>query len=195
MEMITDYWVAVLIGLLIGSAVTVVGMYLLGFRRVHRDGRTLLVPALDRRPVGQRWHEFCARLGAFDPRRPRTFAALVTLMAVAVAAGLVQNTLFTYHQRDCNAEFQSTSLELRRIAAEDRDLEKLDDTLRNERDDAMTKLVETLLTPGQRVDAVAALDHYRSTAHAIDVRRDQLTAQRAELERQRQAQPAPEERC
>ncbi|MFD3748316.1 hypothetical protein [Nocardia sp. NPDC058633] len=198
MQMIGNYWLAVLIGLAIGSAVTASGMYVLGFRRVHRGGRTLLVPEIDRRPIGVRWRGFRARLAALDPRRPRAFVALVILMALAVMGGLVQNTAFTYHQRDCNADFQSTSLELRRIAAEDRALEALDDQLRNERDDAMTLMIETLLSPpapGQRVDAVAALNTYRSTAHAIDVRRDQLTAERAELERQRRAQPAPERRC
>jgi len=198
MEMVTNYWLAVLIGLLIGSSITAAGMYLLGFRRVHRNGRTLLVPKIDRRPVGVRWREFRSRLGALDPRRPRMFAVLLTLMALAAAGGLAQNTAFTWHQRDCNAEFQSTSIELRRIGAEDRTLEAQDDELRNERDDAMTLLVETLLTPpvpGQRVDALAALNHYRSTTHEIDVKRDQLTAKRAELEQQRRAQPTPTERC
>ena len=195
MQMIGNYWLAVLIGLAIGSAVTASGMYVLGFRRVHRGGRTLLVPEIDRRPLAVRLQGIRARLSALDPRRPRAFVALVILMTLAVVGGLVQNTVFTYRQRDCNADFQSTSLELRRIAAEDRDLEKLDDELRNERDDATTVLYRAFLTPGDRSTAIAALDHFLTTAHAIDIRRDQLTAERAELERQRQAQPAPEGRC
>ncbi|MFI6368720.1 hypothetical protein ACIBG0_39065 [Nocardia sp. NPDC050630] len=172
-------------------------MYLLGFRRVRRNGRTLLVPTLDRRPFRLRWREFRERITSLE-MRPRTFNIIVILMALAAAGGLVQNTMFTYHQRDCNADFQSSSVELRRIGNEDRALEAQDDELRNERDDAMTALVETLLTPpapGQRVDAVGALNHYRATTHAIDVKRDQLNARRAELEQQRRAQPTLKARC
>lgn len=202
--MIGDYWLAVLIGLLIGSAATASGMYFLGFRRVRRGGRTLLVPELDRRPARERWREFRARWGEFRRRiaatelHPWTFKAIVCLMAFAVAAGLVQSTAFAWHQRECNEDFVSTSLELRRIAAEDRALEAQDDALRAQRDDAMTALVETLLTPpapGERVDARAALDRYRTVTHAIDLKRDQLTADRADLERQRREQPPVRDRC
>ncbi|MFD3431169.1 hypothetical protein [Nocardia fluminea] len=195
MDMVSDYWIALLIGLLIGSAVTGAGMYVLGFRRVHRGGRTLLVPEIDRRPLAVRWRGFRSRFAALDPRRPKAFVVLLILMTLAVVGGLVQTTLFTYRQRDCNADFQSTSLELRRIAAEDRDLEKLDDELRNERENATTVLYRAFLTSGDRSAAFAALDQFLATDQAINVRRDQLTAERAELERQRQAQPTPEGRC
>ncbi|MGY2019410.1 hypothetical protein [Nocardia gipuzkoensis] len=195
--MITDYWLAVLVGLLIGSSVTASGMYVLGFRRVHRDGRTLLVPQIDRRPLRVRWKEFRERVTSSE-LRPRTFAAIVVLMALAAAGGLVQNTLFTYHQRECNAEFQSTSLELRRIGTEDRRLEALDDQLRNERDAALSALIQALIAPpppGERIDARALLNSYSSTTRAIDARRDELNAERADLEQQRRAQPVPKERC
>lgn len=197
MEMAGDYWLAVAIGLLIGSAITAVGMYALGFRRVHRGGRTLLVPELDRRSPAERWRQFRARFGGAE-LRPRAFKAIVALMALTVVAGLVQSAVFAYHQRECNEDFVSTSLELRRIAAEDRALEAQDDALRNERDDAMTRLVETLVAPpapGEHVDPWAALIEYQAVTHPIDVRRDQLIAQRADLERQRQAQPPVRERC
>jgi hypothetical protein len=197
MEMIGNYWLAVAIGLLIGGSITASGMYALGFRRVHRGGRTLLVPEIDRRPLSLRLRQFRERFAAAE-LRPWAFKAIIALMALAVAAGLVQSTRFAWHQRECNEDFVSTSLELRRIAAEDRALEAQDDALRNQRDDAMTALVETLLTPpapGERVDSRAALDQWWSVTHPIDVQRDQLTADRADLERQRREQPPVRERC
>ncbi|WP_280454769.1 hypothetical protein [Nocardia brasiliensis] len=197
MEMITNYWLAVLVGLLIGSAITATGMYLLGFRRVRRGRRTRLVPELDRRPIRVRWRQFRERLASVE-LRPRTFTLIVLLMALAVGAGLVQIVSFTMHQRACNAEFRSTSLELRRIGTEDRDLENQDDKLRNQRDDAWSDMLEILVTPpppGERVDALGALNRLRATTLAIDVRRDQLYAERAALEQRRRAQPVPDERC
>ncbi|WP_280378543.1 hypothetical protein [Nocardia wallacei] len=155
----------------------VVGQFI-RFRRVHARGRAVLVPQLDPKP--------------FDGR---VFRLVVVALFLASTALIVQ---FTYHQRGCNAEFQSTSLELRRIGAEDRALEAQDDELRNQRDDAMKALIETLVTPpppGQRVDALGALNHYRAVTEAIDVRRDQLVEARANLEQQRREQPAPKERC
>ncbi len=197
MEMISDYWVAVLVGLLIGSATTAAGMYLLGFRRVRRGRRTRLVPELDRRPLGVRWRALRERLASAE-MRPATFTVIIILMAAVVGTGLVQVVTYTRHQRECNAEFRSTSLELRRISNEDRDLEKQDDRLRNERDDAEAAALESLVTPpvpGQRVDALGALNAYRARLQAIDVRRDQLYAERASLEQRRREQPVPDERC
>ena len=197
MEMINDYWLAVAIGLVIGGAITAVGMYAIGFRRVHRGGKAFAVPELDRRPLGERWRALRERFATAE-LRPWAFKAIVLLMAVTVIAGLVHSTRFAWHQRECNEHFVSTSLELRRIAAEDRALEAQDDALRNEHDDALSVLVETLLTPpapGERVDPRAALEQFWTVADAIDARRDQLTAQRADLERQRQAQPPVRERC
>ncbi|MFJ1461871.1 hypothetical protein [Nocardia sp. N2S4-5] len=155
----------------------VVGQFV-RFRRVNARGRAVLVPQLDPKPFNG-----------------RAFRLIVVALFLASTALIVQ---FTYHQRGCNAEFQSTSVQLRRIAAEDRALEARDDELRNQRDDAMTALVETLVTPpapGERVDARGALNHYRTVTAAIDVQRDQLVAQRADLERQRREQPTPKERC
>ncbi|MGW6121516.1 hypothetical protein ACWFRF_20915 [Nocardia sp. NPDC055165] len=132
------------------------------------------------------------------PKTDRQQAYWLIVVGVLAVASTTFAGIQSSHQAECNAEFQSTSLELRRIASEDRALEAQDDQLRNERDDAMTLMIETLLTPpppGQRVDAVAALNRYRTTAHSIDTRRDQLTAERAGLERQRQEQPTPKARC
>ncbi|WP_280371189.1 hypothetical protein [Nocardia wallacei] len=148
------------------------------FRKISARGRNLLVPEIEKRP--------------FDGR---VFRMVIVVLFLASTALIVQ---FTYHQRQCNEEFQRTTIELRRIAAEDRDLEKLDDDLRNQRDDAFTALTATLVTPpapGQRLDALGALNHFRSITEPIDERRDQLVAQRADLERQRREQPAPKERC
>jgi hypothetical protein len=131
------------------------------------------------------------------PKTDRQQAYWLIVVGLLAVASTTFAAMQSSHQAECNAEFQSTSLELRRIASEDRFLEGLDDRLRNERDDAMTLMIETLLTPppGERVDALAALGQYRVTAHAIDVRRDQLTAERASLEQQRQDQPTPKARC
>jgi hypothetical protein len=145
------------------------------------------------------WHEYrIAGKSVAAPTLPKTDrqqAYWLVVVGVLAVASTTFAAMQSSRQAECNADFQSTSLELRRIAAEDRDLEKLDDQLRNQRDDATTTLYRAFLTPGDRAAAIGALDHFLTTAHAIDVRRDQLTAERAELERQRQAQPTPEGRC
>jgi hypothetical protein len=195
--MLGSYWTPLLCGIAAGSVLTGCTMYLLGFRRVQFGERTLLIPELDRRPFRDRWAQFRARLRQSEMTR-LVVLCLVLIMASVVVMGGVQLLTFIREQRLCNAEFQNTSIELRRIGTEDRSLEFQDDELRNTRDDAMTTLVEALVTPpppGERIDALALLNNYWNTTHAIDVRRDQLNAERAGLERQRRAQPAPKERC
>lgn len=205
MEMVSSYWLAVLIGLLIGSSITASGMYVLGFRRVRKGDRTLLVPEIDRRPLRVRWRELRARIASSE-LRPRAFVIIVTLMGIivtlmglTVVGGLVQNTLFNLHQRACNEEFQSTSLELREIATRDRELETRDDALRNRRDDLLSELVKALAEPPPPFDdggeSRRLLQEYNAAVIQLDLQRDQLIAERAELERQRREQPVPEERC
>ncbi|WP_280305361.1 hypothetical protein [Nocardia neocaledoniensis] len=195
----TSYWTALLFGLAAGSAITACSMYLLGFRRVRRGERTALVPEIDRTPLRQRFgwvHTLRAWLSRATGQ-PTTVMVLVAVMAAAVIYAQVQAALFTAHQRECNAEFRSTSLELRRIATEDRELENTDDALRNRRDDVLSDLVEALATPAPpgAVDARALLHEYNTTIAGIDVQRDQLIAERAALEQRRRAQPTPPERC
>ncbi|MBF6363222.1 hypothetical protein IU447_24200 [Nocardia farcinica] len=196
--MVSSYWLAVLIGLLIGSSITASGMYVLGFRRVRKGDRTLLVPEIDRRPLRVRWRELRARIASSE-LRPRAFVIIVTLMGLTVVGGLVQNTLFNLHQRACNEEFQSTSLELREIATRDRELETRDDALRNRRDDLLSELVKALAEPPPPFDdggeSRRLLQEYNAAVIQLDLQRDQLIAERAELERQRREQPVPEERC
>lgn len=196
----TSYWTALLFGLAAGSAITACSMYLLGFRRVRRGERTALVPEIDRTPLAQRFgwvHKVRAWFSRFDGQST-TVMALVAVMAAAVIYAQVQAALFTSHQRECNAEFRTTSLELRRIATEDRNLENQDDVLRNARDDTLGDLVEALATPpatGERIDARALLITYNHTIAGIDVQRDRLIGERAALEERRRAQPTPPERC
>ncbi|WP_280393371.1 hypothetical protein [Nocardia wallacei] len=181
--MISDYWLAVLSGLLIGSAVTAVGMYLLGFRRVHRDGKTLAVPEIDRRPMRQRLHEFRERAASFEIT-PRVMSGIVALMAAAVLAGLVQNTAFTYSQRRCNAEFQRTISERADIGADD-------NRARKENDEAVAALVRGFLalspeSPDRR-------EHSRELLERFDRTMIDNAARQAENERKRAANPYP--RC
>jgi len=195
----TSYWTALLFGLAAGSAITACSMYLLGFRRVRRGERTALVPEIDRTPLRQRFgwvHKLRARVSRASGQ-PATVMVLVAVMAAAVVYAQVRVALFTAHQRECNAEFRSTSLELRRIATEDRELESIDDVLRNRRDDVLSDLVEALATPAPpgAIDARALLHDYNATIAGIDVQRDQLIADRAALEQRRRAQPTPPERC
>ncbi|WP_410877341.1 hypothetical protein [Nocardia sp. A7] len=196
----TSYWTALLFGLAAGSAITACSMYLLGFRRVRRGERTVLVPEIDRTPLRQRfgWVRDVRAWLSRASGQPATVVVLVMVMAAAVIYGQAQMVLFTSHQRECNAQFRSTSLELRRIGNEDRDLEKQDDNLRDRRDIVWSDLVKALATPpppGERIDARALLVEYNRTAAGIDVQRDRLIAERAALEERRRAQPIPPERC
>ena len=190
----TSYWTALLIGLAAGSAITAASMLLLGFRRVHHGDRTALVPEIDRTPLRHRLAGLRERLAHVD-RGAVTVVALIAVMAAAVIYGQVRTALFTAHQRDCNDEFRSTSLKLRRIATEDRELEAADDALRNRRDDVLADLVEALATAAPGTDARALLHDYQTTTAALDVQRDRLIADRAALEDRRRAQPTVPERC
>ncbi|MGI5222160.1 hypothetical protein ACQEVO_30310 [Nocardia sp. CA-290969] len=181
--MIGNYWLAVLVGLLIGSAITAAGMYLLGFRRVHRGGKTLAVPALDRRPLAVRWREFRRRI-ATSELRPLTFRAILALMAVAVIAGLWQNTAFVAEQRRCNDEFQRTIAERAAATADDA-------VARKENDAAVADLVRGFLAipieaPDRREQARILLTRFDDTV--TDNQRRQ-----AENERTRAENPYP--RC
>ncbi|MFC8531946.1 hypothetical protein [Nocardia sp. NPDC057227] len=197
-KMLSEYWAALLVGAAVGFVVGVVTLLLLGFRRVHRGDRTLIVPELDRRSVGERLRGWRDRAVA-SPLRPRAFVAIVALAVATVVAGLVQNTLFNLHQTSCNADFQSTTLELRQIATKDRELENRDDGLRNTRDDLMSTLVKALASPPPLSDPQAytqrLLQDYNTAVAALDVERNKLIAERKDLEDQRKAQPAPQERC
>ena len=177
MEMIGNYWLAVLIGLLIGSSITAAGMYVLGFRRVHRDGRTLAVPKIDRRPPSVRWRQFRARVAAIE-LGPRAFKALVGLMAIAVAGGIVQISLFTAQQRACNREFQRTIAERAAATADDA-------IARKENDQAVAALVRGFLAipadaPDRRERAVALLGQFDTTMTANEVRQGENERTRAE---------------
>lgn len=197
-KMLSEYWAALLIGAAAGFVVGVVTLLLLGFRRVHRGDRTLIVPQLDRRSLRERLRGWRDRAAA-SPLGPRAFWAIVALMAVAVVAGEVQNTRFNLHQRDCNADFVSTTLELRQIGALDRELENRDDALRNTRDDLLSAAFKAFVEPPPAVDPQAnaqrLVQEYNAAVAQLDIQRNQLIAERADLERQRQAQPAPKERC
>ena len=176
MEMVSDYWLALLIGLLIGSAITVVGMYLLGFRRVYRGGRTLLVPEIDRRPFLLRWNGFRERFASFE-LGPRAFTILVGLMALVVVGGLVQNTVFVAEQRRCNREFQRTIAERADIATDD-------NAARKQQDQAVADLITAFLLiepgPDSREQSRAALARYLETFRANDTRQQENARLRAE---------------
>lgn len=162
-------------GALFGFMAGFLSAKIIGFRR-RADGRVR--PEIDREWLAPRWFQIL----------------IVTLFLVSGSVSVS----FSLNQRICNAEFQQSSLELRRIRDEDRSLEARDDALRNKRDDAMTALVSGFLSPrpvGERIDGLALLDHFAAVTHEIDVKRDELFAQRAALEQQRRAQPEPKERC
>lgn len=211
-KMLSEYWAALLVGAAAGFVVGVVTLLLLGFRRVHKGDRTLIVPQLDRRSVGERLRGWRDR-AVSSPLRPRTLKFVIGLATVAVIAGLVQNTWFNLHQTECNAEFRSTSLELRQIGNKDRELETRDDERRNKddaldvtRDELFLALVRALAEPPPFVDQQAYTrqllqEHYAAIAALAVERdnlmreRDELTAERKDLEDQRKAQPVPKERC
>ena len=119
------------------------------------------------------------------------------LLVVLFLVSTAQVTWWTFRQRQCNEAFQNTTIELRRIADEDRDLARQDDELRNQRDDALTAMISGLInsSPDARPDTRALLNQLNDTNAAIDVKRDDLYARRADLERQRQVHKLPSSRC
>lgn len=168
-------WVQLSIGFVLGMA----GGQFLRFERVPRKGHTILRPRLEHLTFDKRW--------------------LNLVLASMFILSTAQVTWWTFRQRACNTDFQSTTIELRSIANEDRELERQDDALRNLRDDAMSALVKGLITPspeGVRVNPAELLNKYSATLSSIDVQRDQLYAKRADLEKQRQMHALPpKERC
>lgn len=166
-------WFPLFISFVLGVCV---GQFL-RFERIRRGKRTFLYPRLSWPSLESRWIS----------------AVLVALFL----ASTTQVTWWTFHQRECNTQFLTTTIDLRRIGDEDRELERQDDTLRNQRDDAMTALVSGLINPppALRPDALGLLNQYYDAARIIDVKRDDLYAKRADLERQRQAHKLPAQRC
>lgn len=176
MEMIGNYWLAVLIGLLIGSSITAAGMYVMGFRRVHRGGKAVAVPELDRRPLRERLRSLRRRF-AESELRPRTFNAILVLMVLAVVAGLVQITAFTAAQRACNREFQRTIAERADIAADD-------NRARKEADQAVADLVRGFLAipagaPDGRDRARVLLEQFDTAVTAGTQRQQDNESRRA----------------
>jgi hypothetical protein len=171
----------VLLQLLFGLACIGLGFFAglsLSWREYRIAGKTMAAPTL--------------------PKTERQQAYWLAMVGVLAVASTTFAAMQSSHQAECNAEFQSTSLELRRIASEDRNLEGQDDALRNRRDDILSELVKALAgppPPGERTDARALLITYNQEIAEIDVRRDRLIADRAALERQRQEQPTPKARC
>lgn len=149
----------------------------LRFERVLRGKRVFLRPRVSWPSLESRW--------------------VNVVLVVLFLASTAQVTWWTIHQRECNTAFQNTTIELRRIADEDRELERQDDQLRNERDDKFTALVSGLINPppDQPRDALGLLNRFYASAKVIDMNRDDLYAKRADLERQRQEHKLPKQRC
>lgn len=165
-------WVPLVISFVMGVCA---GQFL-RFERITRGKRTILRPRVS-------WPSL---------ESPWITLVLVILFVVSTA----QVTWWTFRQRECNEQFQTTTIELRRIANEDRELERQDDALRNERDDAWSALVSGLIKPtAGRPDALGLLNQVDETSRVIDVKRDDLYARRADLERQRKAHTLPTPRC
>jgi hypothetical protein len=146
------------------------------FRRVEKNGRTMLKPELDTRPFRSRVLNM----------------ALVAMFLVSTCAVV----LFTYTQRECNHTFQQSLKNNSAIGAQDRALEVRDDALRERRDDAMDVLVEELLVPSTSTERVHdVLEVYRDTVRDNAIERDKLNAERLDLESQRTKNPYPDPRC
>lgn len=166
-------WVQLVLSFVLGMTV---GQFL-RFERILRGKRAFLRPRISWPSLDNRW---------------------VTLILVVMFVGsAAQITWWTFHQRQCNEQFQGTTIQLRRISDEDRELERQDDDLRNQRDDAMTTLLSGLLNPpaGGRPDSLGLLNQIYATNRAIDFKRDELLTKRSDLERQRRAQVLPSQRC
>lgn len=158
-----------ILGLLVGQFIR--------FRRVDREGRSVLKPELDTRPF-----------------RSRILNMALVLMFML---SLGMTVWSTYTQRECNGRYQGSLKNNAGIGAQDRALEVRDDGLRDEREDALDALIGELLGPGdtsqQRVHE--ALENYRDTVSGNDAERAKLNTERHELEQQRRANPYPEARC
>ncbi|WP_037141799.1 hypothetical protein [Rhodococcoides fascians] len=157
------------LGLLVGQFVR--------FRRVDREGRSVLKPELDTRPFRSRILNM----------------ALVVMFIVSLG----MTVWSTYTQRECNGRYQGSLKNNAAIGAQDRALEVRDDELRDEREDALDALIRELLGFGEpSTDGVHnALEKYRDTVAGNDAERAKLNAERRSLEEQRRANPYPEARC
>lgn len=166
-------WVQIVIGFVLGVCT---GQFV-RFERFRRGKRAFLRPRVSWPSLEGRW----------------VTLVLVVLFVVSTA----QVTWWTFHQRQCNERFQSTTIELRRIANEDRDLERQDDDLRNARDEAWTQMLTGLIAPSAdpRPDARALLRQLAENGKAIDAKRDDLYVRRAALERERQTHQLPSQHC
>jgi hypothetical protein len=142
--MTVNYWIALSVGAVIGAVAMFLAMYSVGFRRVHRGPRTLLVPEWDRRALGERWQSARSRYGDLHLRK-KWFHALIAFMTLVIVLSGWQLFTFTSSQRACNDRLWSTIAER---AAISEDTERA----RKENDEA----VHTLFTSWLQLAAVPA---------------------------------------
>lgn len=132
----------------------------------------------------------------FVPKSSRNFTIVVLTLSALTTFSVISGQIAEQHQARCNADFQSTIRESSRINAEDRDLERRDDALRDARDDALDTLVRgTAAAQGDPVMLSQLLVDYAETVQANDIERTALEQQRGALEQQRRDNPYPTPRC
>ncbi len=173
--MTTDLWETIIRYVLVGAISYAAGT-IVQYRQYRLRGMSLLVP--------------------FVPKSSRNFTIVVITLSLLTTFSVVTGQIAQQHQAECNADFQRALRENARINSEDRDLEKRDDALREQRDAALTDLVRGLLTapPGNgRVRDL--LERYDTTVAVNDRERADLIAARGALEQQRRDNPYPEPKC
>lgn len=172
----TELWETLIRYVLVGAASYAAGT-IVQYRQYRVRGMSLLVP--------------------FVPKSSRNFTIVVVTLSLLTTFSVVTSQIAQQHQAECNADFQRALRENARINSEDRDLEKRDDALREQRDAALTDLVEGLLTvrPGGGEQVRDLLERYETTVAVNDSERAQLIAARGALEQQRRDNPYPEPHC
>lgn len=173
----TEVWETIIRYVLI-AAISYAAGTIVQYRQYRVRGMSLLVP--------------------FVPKSSRNFTIVVVTLSLLTTFSVITAQIQQQHQAECNADFQRALRENARINSEDRDLEKRDDALREQRDAALTDLVEGLLTvpPGAGGGQVRdLLERYETTIVVNDRERGDLIAARGALEQQRRDNPYPEPKC
>ncbi len=172
----TELWETLIRYVLVGAASYAAGT-VVQYRQYRLRGVSLLVP--------------------FVPKSSRNFTIVVITLSLLTTFSVITAQIQQQHQAECNADFQRALRENARINSEDRDLEKRDDALREQRDAALTDLVRGLLTaePGGNGRVRDLLERYETTVAVNDRERGDLIAARGALEQQRRDNPYPEPKC